>query len=751
MKLNLLLFATLLSSTFSTHALAQPIELTANNQRVSIVPETMQINWNGLSINDNALKINHQTNSDYRLLSQHANQASWQVLPTGIRLDAKLVDDVLQLTLIPADTSQISRDHPLVVDWFELDEQKVDSLLLPLSEGMRIPVNHATWANFLADSYSGSNTTHGLKMPFWSAEQEGRFINYHLLSPINNQLTFSNRQGRVDMALNHHFTPLNSEQPLRVNISIGDDMLSGAKQYRAWRKAQHLADPLSAKVARNPEVKKLIAANHIYLFGTSPLSIQDVKNWWGLNEWYTKKSGLPLSDEAKKELALLSQSQGWFSVYHKQLLLDELHASLTKKFPVPHPNLQDNTIATQYQMAQARKSWLIQQAGQYLVAPSQWGQALSHDMLNIFQKAGLTHLWLGFDNWMPSFYHPEVIDKAKQLGYLVGVYDSYNTAIAQGVNEGWLTALLPDAMRTDCAIEKANGDKQTGFRGNGYYLNPNCHFDYVKQRIIDIARYGRFNSLFLDVDGTSMVREDYRDNSSQTEALSAYNQRLEWISQQTSLVLGSEDGNALTSKGMTFAHGLETVGFGWVDPDMTKNKHSKYYLGRWFPNHKPEYFFKPAQVKEPYRSLLFSPQYRVPLYQAVFHDEIINGHHWHSDSLKFSDVKAYRDLTAMLYNTPAMVHITRDEALSVNSPRIKALQHYQAGYAPLHKALWNKALTDFTWLNQFGTVQQATYSDGSIIVANFTQQSVKYGKSNIEPLAIYAQLSDGTRLEWKSQ
>ncbi|MCW0470136.1 glycoside hydrolase [Vibrio chagasii] len=34
----------------------------------------------------------------------------------------------------------------------------------------------------------------------------------------------------------------------------------------------------------------------------------------------------------------------------------------------------------------------------------------------------------------------------------------------------------------------------------------------------------------------------------------------------------------------------------------------------------------------------------------------MNTHHWHCDSLKFTNVKANRDLTAMLYNTPAMVH-----------------------------------------------------------------------------------------------
>ena len=84
-----------------------------------------------------------------------------------------------------------------------------------------------------------------------------------------------------------------------------------------------------------------------------------------------------------------------------------------------------------------------------------------------------------------------------------------NTAIPAKLNDNWLTAQLPEPMRQSCAIELADGSLKKGFRGNGFYLNPNCHLDYVKQRAQDIMRFGNFNSLFLDVDATAMAREDY--------------------------------------------------------------------------------------------------------------------------------------------------------------------------------------------------------------------------------------------------
>lgn len=510
-------------------------------------------------------------------------------------------------------------------------------------------------------------------------------------------------------------------------------------------------------------MSKLIGASHVYLFGKDPLSIQDVSDWWGLKTWYLKSSKLRVSAEAKRELSSLSKGKDWFSQYQKQLLLDSISQSLLVLYPVGNPTLENNTIKAQYKAAQDKKNWLLKHASPYLNSSETWGQALSSDMLTNLNKAGLNKLWLGFDNWMPAFYQPNAVALAKQSGYLVGTYDSYNTAIPAKLNDNWLTAQLPEPMRQSCAIELADGSLKKGFRGNGFYLNPNCHLEYVKQRAQDIMRFGNFNSLFLDVDATAMAREDYsgsidshsnsngNGNTNESDMLSGFNNRMQWLSEQPSLVLGSEDGNSLTTKGIAFAHGLETVGFGWTDKDMKENHQSPYYLGRWYPDHKPDFFFKPAEVKEPYKSLLFSPQYRIPLYQAVFHDEVINTHHWHSDSLKFTNVQAERDLTAMLYNTPPMVHLTRDEALSSSSPRIKALKHYQDGFEPMHEQLWDKQLVDSEWLDKSGDVQQTEFSDGSKIIANFSDQTFHQRGLKVSPSAIKAVLSNGQTLEWKSE
>ncbi|MEZ8095034.1 glycoside hydrolase [Photobacterium swingsii] len=739
----------------SVNARALSIELKNDAEVVTITPASLKLDWQttnqtSMTVNSPNLTVNGKPQTINQLVQPSPHQAEWTLKPSNINVKASLKDN-LTLSFSLDNNIIIARNHPMILAWFDLPQKETQTLYLPFSEGMRIPINNATWGKYLEQNHSGANTTQDLKMPFWTAKNSDRYVTVQLLNATNNRLVFSSTQKQVDMFASHQFTPLNQTEPFDVQISLDDQRLDGAKRYRQYRINQGLATPLAEKIKTTPNVAKMIGASQVYLFGSDGISPEDVVNWWQLKDWYFTRSTLAIPTEANKELKALTQGKDWLSHYHKQLLVDSINASLRTKYPAPLPTLTNNGIAAQFKAVQLRKKWLTQHAQPYLNNSKKWGQALSEDMIASLKNSGIHKLWLGLDNWMPAFYQPEMVDKAKQAGYLVATYDSYNTAIPLGLNDGWLTAQLPNAMRKQCAIELADGTKKKGFRGNGYYLNPICDLKYVQQRVKDIVKYGRFNSLFLDVDGTAMAREDYHAKSNESQMLNGFNNRMDWIAKNTGVVLGSEDGNSLTTTGTAFAHGLETVGFGWTDKDMKSNKNSPYYLGRWYPDHKPDFFFKSAKVKAPYKTLLFAPQYRVPLYQTVFHDEVINSHHWHSDSLKFSNVQTERDLISMLYNTPAMIHLSRDEAKSVNSPRIKALKHYQAGYEPIHQQLWNKQLIDFKWLDNKGNIQQTRFSDGSIITANFSGEPFKYGQDQLAAHSLVAELITGEKVYWSSK
>ncbi|NOH22310.1 glycoside hydrolase [Vibrio europaeus] len=740
--------ASLLLSPASLATSVGSISLIADSQSVNINPNSLAIKWNNQSINQAGLQIDGVSQQAVQLDQLSNTHFQWTLKPSNIRVDAKLAS-TLSLSFRLAENQTVIRDQPITLSWYNLAEEDAQELYLPFSEGMRVPTSSPEWIKYLSESRDGSNTTQDLKMPFWTAQQGSQYISWHMVTATNNSLSFNQVADKLDMRAAHQFTSLNSKQPFTVSISVGDDWLSGAKQYRQWRVNNGFSTTLAEKKQANPNIDKLIGASQVYLFGSDGISVQDVTDWWGLHSWLFKRAQLAIEKSARKELQGLVKGKDWLSHYHKQLLVDSINLALNTKFKTPAPTMVDNAIEAQFKAAQQKKQWLSIHAGQYLIDPQQWGQAISTDMVKNLKASGLTHLWLGFDNWMPAFYQPEVIKQAKQAGYLVGTYDSYNTAIPLGLNDGWLTAQLPDQVRNTCAIELADGSKKKGFRGNGYYLNPLCETEYVSKRISDILHFGQFDSLFIDVDATAMAREDYNLKTSESDMLRGFNSRMRSIADNNNVVLGSEDGNALTTSGIAFAHGLETIGFGWSDKEMKRDTHSPYYLGRWYPDHKPDFFFKPAKVKEPYKTLLFAPQYRIPLYQTVFHNEVINSHHWHSDSLKFSDVKIERDLTAMLYNVPSMVHLSRDEVLSPNSKRLVQLKHYQSGFKPLHQALWDKQLNRFEWLTENGKVQQTTFSDGSKIIANFSDKEVELAKYKLEPQSILALLEGNKTMRWK--
>lgn len=69
--------------------------------------------------------------------------------------------------------------------------------------------------------------------------------------------------------------------------------------------------------------------------------------------------------------------------------------------------------------------------------------------------------------------------------------------------------------------------------------------------------------------------------------------------------------------------------------------------------------FKQAKLKQPYLTVVFDPRWRLPMYQAVFHDTIISTHHWTFDNLKFPEVQVTRELLSQLYNTAPLYNLSR--------------------------------------------------------------------------------------------
>lgn len=714
---------------FST--IAHGFILTDGNFAIDIDPETLEITLTEEVINAGIPldKVDH--------LKTTALDASWYWPNKQIQVDVNLKNQQVYFKF----TRTRASDKKQKFTWYRLPTS-ASALYMPLGEGSHIPTNNAIWQQYLINEQNDIDTHFDMKLPLWSQQQK-HVYSWILITPFNNRVEFSEKAQTLQMSSSHLFDEFNINHPFEVMLSIGNTPLDGAIAYRHYLESINQIETLTEKFTYIPDGKKLIGSTHVYVWGKGLLDKHDIKDWQGLSQYLQSEKGQFIWQKLEKEAQIAFKNiketppEKWQQPYLASALNEAL------KRARPNPKTPEDAEFLQYQKIQtdAIKENAIKQMGQWLTSPNNWGQGLSVPLINQLSESGLNRLWLGVDNWTVTFYQPQAVQQAIKQGYLIGSYDSYDTGIPVGLNDQWLTAQVPTTLREQCAIVQENGVKLPGFGGEGFYLNPVCMQQYSQKRIESLMTLSHTNSLFLDVDGTGMVRNDYNpDNRTSAEQMAkARNARLAWITQHLRIPLGSEDGNALTAKHLMFAHGMETWGFGWGDKSIHKDKNSPYYLGAWWPESEPATFFQKAKLKQPYLTVEFDPRWRLPMYQAAFHDAIISTHHWTYDNLKFPEVRITRELLSQLYNTAPLYNLSRNTL----SQRIPEMIKSDNVFRPLHEALWDKKLIDFKWLDREGWVQQTTFSDGSIIMANFAKKPF----NDLAPQTLKAVLADGLVVE----
>ncbi len=174
--------------------------------------------------------------------------------------------------------------------------------------------------------------------------------------------------------------------------------------------------------------------------------------------------------------------------------------------------------------------------------------------------------------------------------------------------------------------------------------------------------------------------------------------------------------------------------FGWMDPDLRKNRESEYFLGRAWPPDAPAINVKQVPLKPRFRKYYYDPRFRLPLYQTVFHDSLVATHHWGSASLKFVDQTDTVALLELLYNVPPLYHMNLEE-FDKHKARMKA--HYEF-FSPLHRELALLPMTDFAWLTPDRMVQRTVFGERVEMVANFGRESFSYEGAAVPARSILA-------------
>lgn len=354
-----------------------------------------------------------------------------------------------------------------------------------------------------------------------------------------------------------------------------------------------------------------------------------------------------------------------------------------------------------------------------------WGDGLSVKLLERFAESGLDRLWLGVDSWQDGFRHPTAVAKARELGYLIGPYDSYHSIHHPNEKDTWETAQFDLSLYETGAIVNADGTKNRGFKKKGYHLSPLVAQPYVEDRVNGIVAQmpTDFNTWFIDCDAYGELFDDYSPShpATQLDDMNARLARIGWIRDTHKMVVGSEGGAAYSAATLHFAHGMTTPVIGWGDPDM-KTKDSPYYIGGYWPPEGPAIHIKQVPLKPNYLYLYYDPRFRLPLYQIVFHDSVVTTHHWLSGSLKFENVIEALALLELLYNVPPLYHLNMAEFT-----KHKAwIQRHYAFFSPLHREIGGQTMTDFEWLRDNRQVQRTEFGNTVELFANFGTEPFAY-------------------------
>jgi hypothetical protein len=224
------------------------------------------------------------------------------------------------------------------------------------------------------------------------------------------------------------------------------------------------------------------------------------------------------------------------------------------------------------------------------------------------------------------------------------------------------------------------------------------------------------NSYFLDVDAFGELFDDYSPDHPMTPPEDRQNRlaRMKYLSEDQKMVLGSESARAWAAPVLHFSHGAHSVQDDVLWPLMKRRD----FFGGWWPLERPRIFFRPVRVDEVFRKARYDPAFRLPLFQAVFHDSLVTTDRWELSPVKFPELIQSRALIELLYNVPSIWSLDL-RALEEHGKRLVAHHRF---FSQIHRRAGRLPLTDFRWLTADRKVQQTRFANELILTANFSEQ-----------------------------
>ncbi len=675
-------------------------------------------------------------------LKKSEKEVSWRYPKENIDISIKKEKDYLDVDIKSNGKEESSFTWPNVSG---------ESYYLPINEGKFIPSNDKYWKEYLNEQVY--NVIESFSMQFFAVNKDNVSISYIIKNKFNNEINFDAKD-KINFEFKHKYPSINKDKEYGFRVYVTPkNAVDVAKNYKNYIIEKDEFKTLEQKAKENKNIEKLYGAPQIYFWDKSIITENDIK--WNLlknnipsnlENWIKELLNTKIEDgkQAVKVFDTI-KTQDYVDKFQKSEVVRSLNqVMLLKEFY--NPSVFKNTDKeidklinkgidnlNKVELIELNKMLLKSQLKDSTIEIKNWAKSNTVDVLDDMKKSGIENAWIGFDDIEAGYVSPMLVDNANKYGYLVGPYDSYHSIHKPG-EEKWSTAKFEDkSLYENATIENEKGEKLQGFQGTGRKLNPTLSLPSVKNRVSNIMKDGyKFNSWFIDCDATGEIYDDYSKEhiTTQEQDLNARLERMDYIREKENMVIGSEGGNDFASKNISFAHGLETPAFSWVDEDMNKNKDSEYYVGRYYSQTGgvPEVFSKQVPVKELYKKIFIDETYSIPLFRLVYNDSVITSYHWLWGTFKIKDEVENRMMSEILYNTPPMYHIDKNEW---NKYKDKIVSHNKV-WSDFNKKAIKEPMTSFEILSKDRLVQSSTFGENLTVVANLSNDNFKYKDDTIK-------------------
>jgi hypothetical protein len=578
-------------------------------------------------------------------------------------------------------------------------------------------------------------------MPFWGvqagAASHRLTVSYILDDPFYNTLHFTTAGADFILGLQHAFPAVAAwRRPFSVTICFdrGEAPIAPALRFRAHLQRTGFIRTLKQKTGDVPRTAALIGAVHAYLWSSGPLTASDAPAavWIPLARRIVAESAAAPGSAGARVKALLG-AVDW------KVITDAAGEQYSYAF-------LRQEMARVFSLVEERSPSLLSSAyGDLLPPPGGWGGGVSTLFVDQLKGAGISRLLLTTDGWQQVEHRPHVAARAEEDGFLFGTYDSFNSVhdpSYAGMDQSWPTAQFGGDLFERGRITGPDGKPRGGYKKIGFALSPIAARPYVESRVKQNFAAVPYSYYFVDADAYGQWYDDYTPGrmAGAADDARARADRLSWISRTFKVPVGSEGGEYLMTPVLAVAEGIFMPVIGYGGPDMN-SPGSPWYLGGYYPPDGPDVFLKPVPLKPAYVHLFVDPRFRLPLYEAVFHDSVITSAHWSASALKFSNVRHTVALTQALYQAAPLFHLTPE-----TFPADKTFVLASAGmFAATHAYTWQYPLGAFHWLTDDHMVQESVFGEMHL-VANFRDTAFTWQGKRIPARSVLESMGSETRL-----